>query len=398
MVVPAAARRRPKSSPSTAAAAWGYYAALVLPEPTEGGSDPGLVQRRGKPRAFWAAWWRDGDPRLAAHPPEPDDYGFVTGERPLDEAVGAAYDALRRGRGAHIYDVCIGETWAIRAYSEGAPTRRSTATDFAVVAARGREMLGLADEATPADVKAAWRAYLRRVHPDQGGAAGVDLDAAKRIYEAVLAEAQRGESQGQRDAVAAGRVVVDPATWTKAVRSVARRVRSCLEQLVRGLIVPRHDGATMGGYCTVASLGVVHALREAGLDANLATGQCGGIAHWWAIVRPTPQDPWTIVDITATQFGAGRPAALVAAPGSKAASRYDLAKDPQTRSHDVPTGWCVSEVVALMWRNFPTAWWRTTGVALSPEAKATMERRLRTARREGGTSRVTLAECLARVA
>lgn len=367
-------RRSAKSGPSSAVAAWGWYATLVFPEPKAGGSDPGMVARAGPPRAFWACWWR-GDPRLAEHPPDPDDYGFITGAMPLDQAVGAAYAALRAGRGQHVYDVCIGEAWAIRAYREGAPTRRSTHLDFETIAYAGLDLLGLPPDASPAAVKDAWRSWLKRAHPDAGGEA-VDLEAARRSYDAALSFALRRVEQQQRAAVVAGKVVVDERKFTSTLRTVAKRVREAAEVLFGPMTLEGCDADTLGGYCTVAALGLVHGLREAGVTATIGAGECAGAPHWWAEATAAPGAKPVIVDITATQFWK-RARIVVAASESKVATRYNA------RSRQFSRGQLLSvELVPhlhTLWTGLPAAWWRG-GRTMEPRERRELEARIREAR------------------
>lgn len=50
-----------------------------------------------------------------------------------------------------------------------------------MTAADARSLLGLGDEATPAEIQAAWRRLMARAHPDQGGTEGLAarLNAAR---------------------------------------------------------------------------------------------------------------------------------------------------------------------------------------------------------------------------
>lgn len=370
------------------AAAWGWYAATVLPEPKEGGTVEGVVLRNGAPRAFWAVWW-SGDPRRAEHPPEPDEYGFVTGNVPLDEAVGAAYDALRKGRGRHVYDICIGETWALSAYREGAPTKKSAATDFDSLAASGRSMLGLGPEARPPEVRAAWRAWARQAHPDRSGVA-MDMQAAKHRYEAALAASQRVLADAQRADMAAGKTVVDEDKFLARVRTVAKRVREACEKLFRPLELANYRADTLCGYCTVAAVGLVHALREAGIIADLAAGSCNGAPHWWAEVRTTVHAERTIVDITATQFWK-RARVLIAHAGSTQALKYDA------RSRDISKGALLSVELpphlSVLFDGLPSCWWRGGGT-MTPKQRRELEARVRDAMANPSASPTQLVEFL----
>jgi hypothetical protein len=196
-------RRKTKIAPGQGMVAWGWYAILFVPAATApGGSVAGTVLRAAPSRAFWCAWWTE-DPHRNPEA-EPDDFGFVEGGKPVDAAIGAAYDSLRRGRGRAIFDVCVGEALAAKAYRAGAPVRRSVALDVDALAAEGLRALGLRADATVAEVKAAFRREAKRVHPDQGGDAAAFRDL-QRAYDAVLAVARRREEQGVLADVAAGK-------------------------------------------------------------------------------------------------------------------------------------------------------------------------------------------------
>lgn len=380
-------RRRAKPAAGTGTAAWGYYAATVLPKPQEGGTAAGLVTRSGVERAFWAVW-SGNDPRREAELPPPDDFGFVEGSRPLDEAVGAAYSALRTHRGRHVYDICVGEALAIAAYREGAPVKRSSGTDFAALAELGRELLGLEPGATPKEIKTAWRAYVVRVHPDQGGQADVDLAFAKRLYEAAFAQAERAAEDALRATVAAGGEVVDLARWMANVRTVAKRVRGVCEGVFGALAIEGRNGVTMAGWCTVAAVGLTHALREAGIEARVGGDLYGGAGHWWAEAIPGTQAGPVVVDVTASQFK--RNTVVVAPEGSAKARAYV----PRARTAPDVGGVLLSGLDTMLLQQLPPAWWR--GVALSETQRQALSEGASRADRLFGTGR-PMRDFLARV-
>lgn len=379
----------PKRTASAGTVAWGWYAVVVLATPQAGGSTPGLVLPNGALRAFWAVWWQ-GDPRREYS--DPDELGFVVGARPVDEAVGAADSALRKHRGRFIYAVCIGEEWAVRAYREGAPQRRSSATDFDELAAEGRSMLGLDAGAEPVEVRAAWRAFLQKAHPDKGGEA-TDLAFCRKLYNAALAISERAAAAVVREDVAAGKAVVNRRRWKTNVRTVAQRVRAVCEELFRPLELDRCDPATLGGYCTVAALGLVHALREADILAELGAGWCSDVPHWWAEARPTKRAEPLIVDVTATQFWR-KARVVVAEPGSGIAKRYD----PRMREipHDDRRVMQLSCDIEVLFSNLPRAWWRG-GATMTPTQRRALERLTREATKHPWPSPSSLAALLRRL-
>jgi hypothetical protein len=196
--------RRALGRAGTNLAAWGWYALMMVPVASvPGGSFPSLVQRPGPGRVFWAAWWTS-DPRR--YDVEPDDYGFVEGPRATGDAVGAAYDSLRKGRGRAVYDVCVGELLARRAYRAGAPQRRAVGQDFEVVARGWLEEQGLDPlTVTSRQVRAAWRKLVTAVHPDRAAGSSVDMDAMRKQYQAALAVVQAREQATVRTEIAMGR-------------------------------------------------------------------------------------------------------------------------------------------------------------------------------------------------
>ena len=182
-------------------AVWGWYSIMLAPATdAPGGSTVGLVARAPQARAFWAAWWTE-DPRRTPDT-DPDDYGFVEGARPLDAAIGAAYDALRRGRGPRVYDVSVGEQHARRAFREGAPQRRSPATDFDAISRGALAELGLDETATVADVKRAWRRRALVLHPDRGGDAATFIELEQRVKVALAIVERRAAEIGMAAAAA----------------------------------------------------------------------------------------------------------------------------------------------------------------------------------------------------
>lgn len=190
--------RKPLAPRSPGTVILGWYAVVALPAATFGGSVPGLVTAGLTSRAFWAVWWTD-DPRRTPNA-NPDDFGFVLGARGIDEAIGAAYDALRQGRGPRVNDMSLGATFALAAYREGAPQRRSAVTDYDAQAAEGLGALGLPPDATAAEIRKAFKAK----HPDNGGDPKVDMDRLTKLFTAAHVAAKRREQEAARASIAAG--------------------------------------------------------------------------------------------------------------------------------------------------------------------------------------------------
>ncbi len=373
------------------AAAWGWYAVTVIPEPTGGGGAAGLVSRSQVMRAFYAVWWT-GDPRLVAGgPPDPDEFGFVEGARPMDLAIGASYDALRKGRGRHVYDVCIGERFALGAYREGAPRKTSKATDFDAVAATFRARLGLTAEATPAEVKKAWHAFLHTAHPDKLAAIPVDqrpkidMDDARKSYDATLAYAERLASEKARAVVAkTGAAPVAQGSLVHKIRKVARRVREACELLFSPLDIFGHDCASLAGYCVAAAIGLARALREVDIRADIAGGLVSGLPHWWAVI---PTEGSTIIaDVTATQFW---PTArvVVAEPGTARAAKYvpwTHATRAEYNAHLAPRD------LQVLLDGLPPAWWNGD-VPMTTEDQRALSAAVQAAKLDPNPSTVPMA-------
>ncbi len=345
--------RRPKYPPP-AVAVFGWYAAVVLPDPARGGTTPGMVPREAQSRAFWAAWWTE-DPRRAKDA-DPDAYGFVVGGKALGEAVGAAYDALRKARGPKVYDISIGDTYAVAAFREGAPRQRAVETDFEALALEGLQELGLGESATLREIRAAFQAR----HPDHGGKPGEDIHRLTTLFNAAVARRKRLDEEQTRADIRVGKVprrklrrprksnadgdaggmfgrttsgarAPTMETLAEDVRTVALKVRARAEQVAPAMDRGLGRGpvtADLAGFCEVGSLGLVAALKEASIEARLAHGRLMHRAHTWVEV-PLPEtepgvDPGVLyIDITATQMGPTWPRVVVIDKSSSRWKHYE---------------------------------------------------------------------------
>lgn len=356
---------------------WGWYSVTEGASETVGGAKPGLVLRERSECAFWAAWWTE-DPRLRPEA-DPDAHGFYTGPKAAFFAGAEAESCIRREKSSRAYVLAIAESFARGAYREGAPRLRSSATDFEEVAAAWCDERGIPRTAVVEVVKAAWRAYLKAVHPDQAEQVGpLDLEAEKRRYEAALAVAEARavgqRREAQRETIAAGERPVDHAAndraTIKTAKSIAATTRARLEAIARHLGV----GETLAGLCHFAALGLVEALREEGLRAVVASS--GG--HSWATVLLEAADEPLLVDITATQYGLAR--VYVRLPRQARRWPYDAARVRGERAR-APAQEVADEVIVRA----PERWWsieakemaaacRSSRTALTKRGRQTMRR------------------------
>lgn len=377
-------RKRSLARRVTAPAVWGWYGVAMMPTPEAQARASGvssktaLVQRDKIEHAFWAAWWT-ADPREEPEA-DPDDYGIVSGPKPFGQAVSEAYDALRRGRGPRVYDMSVGAARALHAYRDGAPRKRSKATDFDSLAEEGYVLFGLAADAKPSAVT---KAFMK-MHPDHGGDPDTDMAKLTGLYRAVLGEARRREAERQRAKVADGkaprrrpkkRAELDadhaapvlplgpepPSQHTEVIERIARRVAARVRKKAEQLGVLLGTSPMLEGLCMVASLGLVEALKEAGLPARVAGGTVRGGHYWAEIPLPDPgtgEDPGALwVDVTATQFWPTGPKVSVLMPGAPRRKAYERRADgafvvdfllnsamPQRQLAKTPARWWADDV------------------------------------------------------
>ncbi len=102
----------------------------------------------------------------------------VLGAVLMAAAVVAASHGAWLGAGA----TALGGLYLIFSSRIRAPSTRRAPTDAARLSeAEARSILGVSAKASEADIQAAWRRLMGRVHPDQGGAEGLaaHLNAAR---------------------------------------------------------------------------------------------------------------------------------------------------------------------------------------------------------------------------
>jgi hypothetical protein len=140
-------------------------------------------------RYFWAVWWT-GEP-VAAPFRAPD--AFSGGARTPEEARLAA----ERFAGRSLLDAEAkwARAWArIREGRAPWPAERPRATTStlpaAVVSLSAYEVLGVAKDATDAQLKRAFHAHALATHPDQGGNAEAFI-RVKRAYDSLVARRRK---------------------------------------------------------------------------------------------------------------------------------------------------------------------------------------------------------------
>lgn len=144
----------------------------------------------------------------------------------------------------------------------------------------------------------------------------------------------------------------------------ARRVRRAAAQFAPALSLP----PTLPGFCPIAAVSVLDALRDVGVGANLIAGwfvdaRGRRAAHFW-VDADTGPGRGVFVDITATQFRPSWPGTVVLSAGDKRLDRY----------HPIEVGDAARE---RMWREdadllrlLPHRWW------LDPLGPGTLDARV----------------------
>jgi hypothetical protein len=134
-------------------------------------------------RFFWAAWWSGPPTRVPFRKPDASDGGATT----RDEALATA--EKRAGASLVMIDplwarawlrILRGEpAWPSRASREPG-TAKSSETKDALPSGSIWELLGVNQNASEAELKAAFRKRVLEAHPDQGG----DDEAFRRLMRA----------------------------------------------------------------------------------------------------------------------------------------------------------------------------------------------------------------------
>ncbi|MBX3185512.1 MAG: J domain-containing protein [Labilithrix sp.] len=155
-----------------------------------------LTKRR---RFFWAAWWTAAPIAKPFRKPDASHGGAATREDALAEAEAASGRSLVviDGRWARAWSRILRgqEPWTAR--DAKGDDRRTTAPTGAPSTTSIWTTLGVPNDATVADIKAAFRKRALETHPDHGGDPA-RFTALKRAYEKALARREEAERRPRR--------------------------------------------------------------------------------------------------------------------------------------------------------------------------------------------------------
>jgi hypothetical protein len=139
----------------------------------------------------------------------------------------------------------------------------------------------------------------------------------------------------------------------REVRRVAGVVRELAEK-EEARVRRENDSADLD-FSVTASLGLVCALRDAGIPAELGGGRFSGFRHWWVdVLVPGWTEP-LIVDIAATQFCASWTGVQLVRPDAKRRERYRSETDSLERTLAAFAQRCI--VLSLV----SDDWWKGPG-------------------------------------
>lgn len=139
------------------------------------------TQRR---RFFWAAWWTAEPRETPFQPPDAANGGAPSLEAALAEAE------ARAGRYLLLVEPYWARAWTRVLRGERAPRRpppRDPARPVRAAPRSARELLGVDEGASLADIKAAYRRRALATHPDHGG----DADDFRALHAAYQRLARR---------------------------------------------------------------------------------------------------------------------------------------------------------------------------------------------------------------
>ncbi|WP_309604635.1 DnaJ domain-containing protein [Phenylobacterium sp.] len=108
------------------------------------------------------------------------EWRLLSGAFALAAFAGAAYVGLRGGWEISIVLVVMG-LWLLTTARINAPSGSAPLSSGAMSQDEARSILGVAVDATPQDIRAAYTRLMRLAHPDKGGTTGLaaQLNAAR---------------------------------------------------------------------------------------------------------------------------------------------------------------------------------------------------------------------------
>lgn len=227
---PRTTRKKAAETTSALPVPQAYYSVIELPPETVPNAEPGIVNKQGITRGFWAVWWNNA-PQLDALEP-PDECGVYEGANCFVEAMGEADRVVRAAKGPRAYARPLHQDFAFRVYRDGLRKRKTALTTEGEAALYefGISKPYNLDVLTERFVRAEYRQLIssRMLHPDSGGDPEAFMRVTRLLDVAVLYVRAMREQAGLH--------FVPEAKPRR--KNVNARVRAYLVQIVRKAKTP----------------------------------------------------------------------------------------------------------------------------------------------------------------